>query len=237
MCSTDSEPDSTGYHSSGSSGSPPESSSLSSRPPRCKTVVTCRGRHLTRPRARGQWNTVAIMTPDKFAWNHQTEERALRRNRIRHAGYVDFNQQALNRDMWPQHSFSPLISHCDASRYEDSILPTVRELPMSRILGRCIANAVETELFPARWYVLVFAGNSFFNLFVAADNQPDGLDVLCAPITHLSLTISVGRRHVALDGMKKCVLSYSLCNSIWIRTSINVGSIQLLGPLSRYSSR
>jgi hypothetical protein len=99
------------------------------------------------------------MSPDKFSWRRQTEERALRRNRIRHAGHVDFNQQALNHDIWPQHSFPPLIFHCDANRYEEALLPTVRELPMARILGRWIANAVETELFPAQWCVFVFIGD------------------------------------------------------------------------------
>jgi hypothetical protein len=147
LASTDS--DVLGRNSSGSSGSPTESPQASLRPAYSKFGISCRGENLARPRSRGQWNMFAIMVPDKFDWKYQTCERALRRNRARHTGYVDLNQPARNHDIWPQNSFAAVISHWESLHME--LLPTVHELSWPRMMGRWLATVVETEMFPALW--------------------------------------------------------------------------------------
>lgn len=152
---TDSEPDVITYSlSSGSSGSPPEASNVSPPPLPCRATITCQGTDLTQSRARGHWNTITAMDPARFSWKYQTEERALRRNQTRHTGYVDFNQHARNHDIWPQNSFPAIISHWDANVTRGR-LPNAHELSSPRMFGRWLVAAVETELFPARWYVVI----------------------------------------------------------------------------------
>jgi hypothetical protein len=92
------------------------------------------------------------MVPHKFDWKYQTDERALRRNEARHTGYVDLNQQARNHDIWPQNSFPAVISHWEATQHKEP-LPTVYELKWPCMMGRWLAKVVETEMFPAQWYV------------------------------------------------------------------------------------
>jgi hypothetical protein len=88
------------------------------------------------------------MVPSQFNWELQTEERSLRRDKRRHAGYVDLNQSALNRDMWPQNSFSALLLGCKATNAYGN-MSALAEIPPSPMLGRLLAGVVETEMFPA----------------------------------------------------------------------------------------
>ena len=155
LASTDSEV--FARNSSGSSGSPPEPLRVSSRP--VYSTITCRGKNLVRPRGRGQWNMFATMVPHKFHWKPQTDEHAMRRDQARHTGYVDLNQPAGNHDIWPQNSFPAVISHYESHRTE--LLHTVHEMPWPRMMGRWLATVVETEMFPALWYVYPDIKDSF----------------------------------------------------------------------------
>jgi len=93
------------------------------------------------------------MTSCRGGWTPQVADGSLSGDDGSYASQVDFNQQARNHDIWPQMSFSALLSPW--TRTDDcGALSTVGEVPLSQMLGRLLASAVETELFPA--YLLVY---------------------------------------------------------------------------------
>jgi hypothetical protein len=133
--------------------------------------IVFRGESVFCPRTREQLNLLAAMVPHLFDWRPQTDERSLLRDKHRHTGYADLNQGAINHDIWPQCSFSSLLSHWTGSC---DTLSTVAEVPLPQMLGRLLTSAVETEMFPACWLVSSTAHTTLIDNTLAS-NRHDGL--------------------------------------------------------------
>jgi hypothetical protein len=67
----------------------------------------------------------------------------------------------------------PLLSHWTATGFRDTP-STVAEVPLPRMLGRLLASAVETEMFPAHWSVYSAADTTLIDSTLAS-SQRDGL--------------------------------------------------------------
>jgi hypothetical protein len=107
------------------------------------------GKDVNQGRLRNQWQLLTAMEPAMFSWTFQTEERALKRDEIRHAARVDFNQTSANQDIWPQTSLSDILLPWDIQGPNASCKSTFGELPSPQKLGRLITNLVSTDMFPA----------------------------------------------------------------------------------------
>jgi hypothetical protein len=111
--------------------------------------LQCLGKDVNQSRLRNQWQLLTAMEPAMFGWTFQTEERALKRDELRHTGPVNFNQTSAYQDIWPQTFLSDILLPWDVQGSDALYKSTFGELPGSQKLGRLITNLVSTDMFPA----------------------------------------------------------------------------------------
>ncbi|KIM21477.1 hypothetical protein M408DRAFT_333437 [Serendipita vermifera MAFF 305830] len=114
-----------------------------------ETSIVCRHQGVLDPRTRAQWNLLATVMPKLFNWRRQTAEGSSRRDRRRHAGYLDLNQSALNQDMWPQVAGPPFMSFNESR--DGLLVNSVHEQIWPSLIGRRLIDLVQTEAFPAHF--------------------------------------------------------------------------------------
>ncbi|KIM21481.1 hypothetical protein M408DRAFT_103882 [Serendipita vermifera MAFF 305830] len=134
----------------------PKSTDEAGSPINCKSTsqadpiaIILRKGNILDARTRNQWNFMATMQPAQSQWRRQTSRRALRRDRLRHAGYLDLNQSARNEDLWPQVAGPSFLSFNNTSMI--LLLQFAYEQSWSCIIGRRLVDLVQTEAFPAHY--------------------------------------------------------------------------------------
>lgn len=115
--------------------------------------INCMSNHVNQARLRNQWELLVSMDPLKFHWSYQTEEKALRRQQVRYTKGINWNQQSLNRDIWPQASVMALFqlyeAHDPSKPWEYVSMAPLGEIKRPQELGRLVARLVSTDAFPS----------------------------------------------------------------------------------------
>jgi hypothetical protein len=120
-------------------------------------AVKCFGRDIRHDRLRRQWELITSMHSARFGWKYQTDEQARRRDDLKHAGRIDYNQSGSNIDLWPQTSMAALLKIWEFTEWLEykntEPMHWPDELSNPWKVGRLIVNIVATDLFPVRWSV------------------------------------------------------------------------------------
>ena len=119
-----------------------------------KTAIHCHLRSIQQPRVRMQWQLMQSMRPSWFKWRYQTEARAKRRHALRHAGFIDYNQNSPNQDAWTQTCISAFL-HTLRDRTITWCTPVdwLGEAHTLNEIGRVITSVVATDAFPSQRFI------------------------------------------------------------------------------------
>jgi hypothetical protein len=155
-------------------------------------TIGCVGRDVRHERLRRQWEMITSMHSTSFCWTYQTDEKARRRDDLKHAGRTDYNQESLNQDIWPQTTTASLLRMWEATDPDEYTGkdPSIwfDELSNPRKVGRLVANIVATDLFPVRWSVCLCTFVYISNQRSAAQESRGPLRFHCMGHQLLSIT-------------------------------------------------
>lgn len=117
------------------------------------TAICCRPREIRYPRDRRQYDLLHLMHPIHFNGRYRTKAHA-EQHCTRLTNCKEYSQRSVNQDLWPQTAISDLLLPVQP-KYDPTRIPPVQatdlsEVQQTRDVGRLIANAVATEVFPCQ---------------------------------------------------------------------------------------